>query len=327
MCKTFQRTLLSAAAMTLFSAAFLSPLAASNALAADAPAAATQPAAKGSIEAFQQKVNAIAAKNGVAAPDVKKELAGQAKKESREENPEDAAMRRALSEVPPIERVVAIDANVIRAIKNKEGRIMFLVDNGRFAFVGKMIDVWNRKELSTIEDIADAVSHIDLDRMGFKLDRVNHITVGSGAKQVVAFVDPQCGWCHKLMDEINDKPELMKNYTFNFVVVPVLGERSNTLSKRLFCAKTTDQQAKYQALVSGARAIEKLDQKDDCDLEIFNQTRTVANAIGVQGVPFIISDDGRFERGKPRDLMAFLDPDADAAAKAAAQLSAAPQKK
>lgn len=257
------------------------------------------------IDDFQAKVNKIAAEKGVPAPDVKKELLGKAGVTSEEEKEE--AAKNALKNVSPIERIVAIDTDTIRAIKNRDGKLMFLVDNGRFAFLGKMIDVWSRKELTTIEDIADAVSHIDLARMGFKLDKVNHISVGAGPRHITAFVDPQCGWCHKLIAEINAKPELQKDYTFDFVVVPVLGQRSEMLAKKIFCADADDA-ARYRALTDGARSIEALKQKDECPLEVFAQTRVIAQAVGVQGVPMVISHDGRFERGKPRDLMAFLEP-------------------
>ena len=257
------------------------------------------------IDDFQAKVNKIAAEKGVPAPDVKKELLGKAGVTSEEEKEE--AAKNALKNVSPIERIVAIDTDTIRAIKSRDGKLMFLVDNGRFAFLGKMIDVWSRKELTTIEDIADAVSHIDLARMGFKLDKVNHIAGGAGPRHITAFVDPQCGWCHKLIAEINAKPELQKDYTFDFVVVPVLGQRSEMLAKKIFCADADDA-ARYRALTDGARSIEALKQKDECPLEVFAQTRVIAQAVGVQGVPMVISHDGRFERGKPRDLMAFLEP-------------------
>ena len=128
-----------------------------------------------------------------------------------------------------------------------------------------------------------------------------------GERHITAFVDPQCGWCHKLIAEINAKPELQKDYTFDFVVVPVLGQRSEMLAKKIFCADADDA-ARYRALTDGARSIEALKQKDECPLEVFAQTRVIAQAVGVQGVPMVISHDGRFERGKPRDLMAFLEP-------------------
>lgn len=137
------------------------------------------------LDIFQQKVNQIAKENSVAAPDVKKELSGTANS-----NAEQPKQKQASPDVSPIDRVVAIDADVIRAIQAKDGKVMYLVDNGRFAFVGKMIDVWNRKELSTLDEISSAINHIDLARLGFKIENVNHISVGKGNNHVTVFVGP-----------------------------------------------------------------------------------------------------------------------------------------
>ena len=257
--------------------------------------------AKG-LDALQEKVNKIAAEKGIPAPNVRAELAGKAKAETEVIDATD----RALKSVSPIERIVAIDANTIRAIKSADGRIMYLVDNGRFAFVGKMVDIWNRKELSTIEDIADAVSHINLKRMGFSTEKVHSITVGKGKEHVTIFIDPQCGWCHKLLAEINSKPEWMDKYTWDFVIVPVLGDRSQKLSKKLFCAKTKDQQVLFDAVRNGARTIDGLEQVEKCDTTVFDQTKVISQALGLRGVPMVIAPDGRFTRGKPKDLTAFL---------------------
>lgn len=129
-------------------------------------------------------------------------------------------------------------------------------------------------------------------------------------------MDPQCGWCHKLVGELNANPDYYKNYTWNFVILPVLGDRSVQLSKKLHCAKTTDQGEKFKAFQGGFRAIEALEQQSDCDMTNFESTLTVARALGVQGVPMVIAPDGRFERGKPRDLKAFLEPAAPKASTA-----------
>lgn len=255
------------------------------------------------LDTFQQKINQIAQENGAAAPDVKKELSGTANS-----NAEQPKQKQASPAVSPIDRVVAIDADVIRAIQAKDGKVMYLVDNGRFAFVGKMIDVWNRKELSTLDDISSAINHIDLARLGFKIENVNHISVGKGNNHVTVFVDPQCGWCHKLIGELNANPDLLEKYAFDFVVVPVLGERSTQMAKKLFCAKTNDQNVKYKAFVSGATGIDSLEQNDKCDLKDFEGTLITAQAIGVRGVPMLIAPDGRFHRGKPQVLRDFLEP-------------------
>lgn len=66
------------------------------------------------LDTFQQKINQIAQENGAAAPDVKKELSGTANS-----NAEQPKQKQASPAVSPIDRVVAIDADVIRAIQAK----------------------------------------------------------------------------------------------------------------------------------------------------------------------------------------------------------------
>lgn len=276
-----------------------------TALAVAAALLASSPLSAAGLDDLQAKVDTAAREAGVPAPDVRKELAA------------DAAQKKTTDKkVAPITKIVAIDTDTLRAIQSDDGRIMYVLDNGRFAFVGKMIDVWERKELNTIADIENAVNHIRLEKLGFSLDKVNHFSVGSGEKHITAFVDPQCGWCHKLMQEVSANPELFKTYTFDFVVVPVLGPRSEKLAKRLYCAKDADDGTKFRLMLGGASSVESLEEDPSCDTAVYEQTRVIAGAIGVQSVPMVVAHDGRFEKGKPRDLMAFLEnrPQSDLAA-------------
>lgn len=261
------------------------------------------PAVSAGLAEFQAKVDRIAAEKGVPAPDVKEALVGKAVTETDKAKAREDVRNAAA----PITRIATIEAETIRAIESKDGNLLFVVDNGRFAFVGKMIDIWERKELATVADIENAVNHIRLEKLGFSLDKVNHFSVGKGAKRITVFVDPQCGWCHKLMTEVAAKPELYDTYTFDFVVVPVLGPQSETLAKQLFCAKDADDEKKFRAIMGGAPVIQSLAQQENCNTDVFNQTQVIAGAIGVQSVPMIVADDGRFEKGKPRDLIAFLE--------------------
>lgn len=260
--------------------------------------------AAGGLDALQNKVNAEAAKAGVQAPDVRKELAGQGKTEvtdDRTANP--------LKNLPKIEKMVTIEANGIRAIQGNDGTLLYLIDNGRFAFVGSMVDVWNRKKLTSVDEIQDAISHIDLKRMGFQIEKTNHITVGTGGKRVTVFVDTRCGWCHRLMKEIQDNPSYLKDYTWDFVLVKVLGDESGILAEKLACAKTTNQLEKFKALVGGRKAIENLEQVEKCDRTSVKNTELQRQALGINSVPLVITPDKRFARGKPSDLRGFLDPE------------------
>lgn len=284
------------------------------------------------LQILQQKVNASAEKLGIPAPDVRKELMG-----GKEEKEQEAKKVRGqgsnpspsnpltLSSLPKIDRIVAIPANTVRAIEGRDGRVLYLVDNGRFALVGTMVDIWNRKKLSSLDEIEDAVNHIDLTRMGFDVEKTNHIKIGNVGKRdsnespVTIFVDPRCGWCHRLLKEIQSSPDLLEKYAFNIVVVSVLGDESKALAKRLVCAKESkegiDSRKKFQALVEGRSGL--MDEnllpqipKSECEArakKVLRNTELQQHALDINSVPFVISSDKRFVRGKPQDLRAFLD--------------------
>lgn len=255
------------------------------------------------LDALQAKVNAEAKKAGVPAPDVKKELAGK----GEAEQVSDKASAPGAMPYARVEKVVSMHVNDIRAVQYSDGKLIYILDDGRFMLHGDLFDIWNRKKLETIGEIADAVSHVDLQRIGFELNKTNHITIGTGGERVTIFVDTRCGYCHKTLEEIRDNPDLLKKYTFDIVIVKILGEGSGMLAEKLACAKTTNQMEKFKALASGPKAIESLEQVEKCDRTILNTTETQRGALNIQGVPFIVASDKRFVRGKPQSLRAFLD--------------------
>ncbi|MCA2453739.1 DsbC family protein, partial [Vibrio alginolyticus] len=48
-------------------------------------------------------------------------------------------------------------------------------------------------------------------------------------------------------------------------------------------------------------------QDDACNLEPMQRTLVTAQILGIQGVPFIVANDGRISRGRPYDLSAWLE--------------------
>jgi thiol:disulfide interchange protein DsbC len=83
----------------------------------------------------------------------------------------------------------------------------------------------------------------------------------------------------------------------------VLGPDSERQVRQLGCAR--DKKAATDALLSGR--IGNLDQDDACNLEPMQRTLVTAQILGIQGVPFIVANDGRISRGRPYDLSAWLE--------------------
>ena len=208
-----------------------------------------------------------------------------------------------------VDRIVELGMNNVRAVADSDGKVMFMGEGGRFVIAdGKLFDIWARKELKTIDDMAYAASHLPVKDFGLTPEGKNVVTLGEGAEEVSIFVDPQCGWCHRLMQEIEADKTLLDRFTFNFYVVPALGDESNRLAKRLFCSDATNK-AKYSALKSGREAIDALSMPNGkCKTDDYDQTLVMAQMLGVKGVPFLVSADGRFIAGKPKDIKAFLIP-------------------
>lgn len=191
----------------------------------------------------------------------------------------------------PIKSLKAVEAN---------GEIFFISENGRFVLRGELYDIWYKDTLDTSSQIHDAATRIHFDRMGMDLDDYNSLTIGSGEKQVVAFVDPLCAICHKLM---KDAEKLGQDYTFKFVVVPALGEKSNELARKVYCAK--DRQASLDAYMKNTLAT--VPQKPSCDTKQYDLTLMMAHLLDVKGVPFVVAPDGRYSQGRPKNLQQWLE--------------------
>ena len=285
-------------------AALCAALSASPVLAADAPEEG------GSFERFQKRVERIAEEHGVPAPSGEEMgLAAPSGAKTADRSVEEAAgeLAKAAKNASPIERIVDMGISKVRAVKGKDGTLMFIADMGHFVFTGSVYDLWQKKQLTTIEEISDAVSRIDLAGLNLRPERLNLARVGTGKKHVTIFVDPLCGWCHKLMNEVVADASLKDEYTFDFLVIPALGKASDELSKRLFCSES-DPSKRFEVLRGGREAIEKLPKpSSSCKAEGYDRTKMTSSFLGVQAVPFVIAPDGRFSRGKPANLRSFLE--------------------
>ncbi|ECU8224391.1 MULTISPECIES: DsbC family protein [Enterobacterales] len=198
-----------------------------------------------------------------------------------------------------IEDIVKLPIKEVRAVQS-DGQIMFLSENGRFVISGQIYDLWSKKPLNTMSQMRDAAERIHFKSMGMDVDTLNTISVGRGDKEVVVFVDPLCTVCHKLMDE---STSLVDEYTFKFVVIPALGAESNRLAKGLFCAK--DKTNALDAFMNNTLA--SLPSKKTCDLSQYDQTLLTAHLIGIEGVPFVVAQDGRVSKGRPKNLKSWLE--------------------
>ena len=207
--------------------------------------------------------------------------------------------------VSKIRSIVKMDFGEASIVENEKGELMLVSGNGRFAMMGVLVDTWKKEEISTAKQAAAASRHIPTAMLGLTADGMNAFSIGSGKDRVSIFVDPQCHWCHKLIEEVQADDLLLERFTFDFYVVAALGDTSDALARQFLCADVApDQRA---ALFQGApKSFEGLKQKPNCSLAPYKKTLTAAQLIGVKGVPFVIAPDGSFTAGKPRNMRRFL---------------------
>lgn len=198
-----------------------------------------------------------------------------------------------------LDAIVELPIKSLRAVE-ANGEIVFLSENGRFVLKGQLYDVWYRDTVDTIPQMVDASTRLHFKRLASDIDEQNVLTIGTGPKQVVVYVDPLCAICHKLMQ---DAQKMAKQYTFKFLVVPALGDKSNELSRRVFCASDKDEALKSFM----SNTLETLPQKESCEMAGYDNTLLLAQLLDIQAVPFVVAPDGRFSYGRPAELKKWLE--------------------
>jgi thiol:disulfide interchange protein DsbC len=176
--------------------------------------------------------------------------------------------------------------------------IFFVSENGRFAFKGTMLDMWNGKPIRTIEDVDKIVNHINLKKIGVDFKELFVLTYGHGPKEEVFFVSPGCPHCHHMLDQMKG---LENEYTFKIIPLPILGPRSVDAARRLMCLGDNDKavkalmEKKYKELPEGK-----------CKMTPLQKGFVVAQVLGIRGVPYIVRHDGYVQRGAVKNLKKFL---------------------
>jgi thiol:disulfide interchange protein DsbC len=213
-----------------------------------------------------------------------------------------AAQVTPINEANGIDEVLKLPVNGLSMIRSGD-TTMLVSDNGRFVMRAEIYDMWNGgRKLTTLDDIREYGSRIDLASMTrFSVDDLYHVSYGDGEREVMMFIDPMCQVCHQAIGQI---AELHEEYTFNLVVLPMLGERSQQVSLRLACKE--DQLEAQEAVMQLQFAALEPARDDTCGREKLMRNMVTAKQFGVTGVPFVIADDGRTMRGLKVSVGEFL---------------------
>jgi thiol:disulfide interchange protein DsbC len=182
-------------------------------------------------------------------------------------------------------------------------RVLFVSDNGRYVFTGPAWDLWHGAKIETLEEGTRLAARIDLKRLGLDPATLGALNLGSGASEVLVFVDPRCPHCRRLLELL---PALGERYRFRLVPLPVLGPDSETAVARLGCLAEKDPVSAREALLAG-----NTDQlpapEGPCGQAPAQRALVTAQLLGIAGVPYLIAPDGRLQQGVPANLEAWLE--------------------
>lgn len=193
------------------------------------------------------------------------------------------------------EKVVHLPATAIFATENK-GKFAVVTDTGRFIIQGTVYDVWDQKEITSLEEARWAATHIPLHKANVGFDDLEPLSIGTGDKVIYLFSDIQCGFCKGIIDEA--RSSLPEGYRLDVIMLPLLGPESARRTAEIQCASKPAEA--WQAAVQGDMDT-PLAQKpaDQCDQDILQKRMVTAQFIGARNVPFMIREDGLVQQGKP----------------------------
>lgn len=181
-----------------------------------------------------------------------------------------------------VEEVSVTPFDGIVELRLQGNDVIYTNTNVDFIFQGSLIDVASRTDLTAqrIEEL-NRIDFTDL-----PLDKAIKTVKGNGAQQIAIFEDPNCIYCKRLHEALNE----IDNITIYSLLFPILTPESRTISEHVWCSD--DRSAAWNAwMQDGKKPAEKTCETPIDDLLQFGLDQ------GVQGTPAIFFEDGSRANG------------------------------
>ena len=158
--------------------------------------------------------------------------------------------------------------------------IVYADESGNFLVQGALIDTKTRTDITQAR--IDKLTAIDF--AGLPLKDAVLIRQGTGARKLVVFSDPNCGYCKRLERDLLTLKDV-SIYTFLY---PILGPDSNGKAKDIWCAK---EPAKvWRAWMVDGQVPAKV--STTCDIAAIERNTDMGKKYKVQGTPAMVFEDG-----------------------------------
>jgi thiol:disulfide interchange protein DsbC len=159
--------------------------------------------------------------------------------------------------------------------------ILYTDEHGDHVIEGHLIETKTRADLTTAR--IDKLTAIDFASLPLK-DAIVW-KQGTGARKLVVFADPNCGYCKKFEKEMQQ----VKDVTVYTFLYPILGGDSPDKSRDIWCAK--DNGAVWRDwMIRGTAPARSLGQ---CDTAALQRNVTMAKKFRINGTPALVFEDGK----------------------------------
>ena len=196
---------------------------------------------------------------------------------------DEAAIRKNLAErLPNLPKIDEISKSPIPGLfEVRYGTDLFYTDEqGSYVIQGEMIETKTRTNLTQAR--IDKLTMIDFAALPLK-DAVL-VKQGTGARKLVVFADPNCGYCKRIEKDLLTLKDV-SIYTFLY---PILGPDSNVKSRDIWCSKDAGK-AWRSWMVEGVAPTKAA---SECDVAALDRNVKLGQKHKVNGTPAVVFEDG-----------------------------------
>lgn len=158
--------------------------------------------------------------------------------------------------------------------------VLYTDDTGSYLIEGQIIDL--RSKINLTEQRIAKLTAIDFATLPLK-DAVVW-KQGSGARKLVVFADPNCGYCKRFERDLGN----VKDVTVYTFLYPILGPDSTEKSKQVWCSK--DPTKTWRAWMLEGVAPQRA--AGDCDAAVLDRNLALGRKHKVNGTPALVFENG-----------------------------------
>jgi thiol:disulfide interchange protein DsbC len=165
--------------------------------------------------------------------------------------------------------------------------VLYSDEQGNHLFEGQLIDTRTRSNLT--EARVAKLTAIDFGSLPLK-DAIVW-KQGTGARKLVVFADPNCGYCKKFERDLQQVKDITV-YTFLY---PILGGDSPEKARNIWCAK--DSTKVWRDWMIEGTAIPAIPAAAPCDASALQRNYALGRKHRISGTPGLVFEDGSHTPG------------------------------